>query len=35
MRITCLGEAQDWIELEKLSKPKKIPGGFEVFSYFL
>jgi len=31
IRITCLGEARDWIELEKLSKPKKIPGGFEDF----
>jgi hypothetical protein len=31
IRLETLGEQKDWIELEKLSKAKKLPGGFEDF----
>ncbi|CAG7833384.1 unnamed protein product, partial [Allacma fusca] len=31
IRLETLGELKDWIELEKLSKTKKLPGGFEDF----
>ncbi|XP_075231443.1 vacuolar protein sorting 16 [Lycorma delicatula] len=31
LRLQCLGELSDWIELEKLSKSKKSPVGYEPF----